>query len=78
MPELVAHAYDAAAWRFHRPPHNLNFPEVESIEEAELLAPPPHLRTNDDRHRQAQRRLVIAKRDERLMQQWWEQFPDDV
>jgi hypothetical protein len=62
-PELAAHAYDAAAWRFRRPRRNLNFPEVES------LAAPPRLLDNEDRHRhrQAQRRLVIAERDEKWM-----------
>jgi hypothetical protein len=39
-PELAAHAYDSAAWRFRCPRRDLNFPEVESLEEAEFLAPP--------------------------------------
>jgi hypothetical protein len=41
---------------------DLNFLEVESLEKAELLAPPPRLLDNDDRHRhrQVQRRLAIA------------------
>jgi hypothetical protein len=45
---------------------------VESLEEAEFLAPPLRLVTDEDRHRQAQHRLVFV---ERLMQQWREQFP---
>jgi hypothetical protein len=53
---------------------------VESLEEVEFLAPPPHLVDDEDhhRHRQAQRRLAIAERDEKLMRQWRAQFPSDV
>jgi hypothetical protein len=50
-PELAARAYDATTGRFHHPRRDLNFPEVESLEVAELLAPPPRLVDNDDRHR---------------------------
>jgi hypothetical protein len=39
MPELAVHAYDAAAWRFRRPRRDLNFQDVESLEETEFLAP---------------------------------------
>jgi hypothetical protein len=48
----------------------MNFPDVESLEETEFLAMPPCLLTDDyrARHRQEQRRLTIAERDERLMQ----------
>ncbi|KAK1630300.1 hypothetical protein QYE76_004615 [Lolium multiflorum] len=79
-PELAARAYDAAAWRFRRPGHNMNFPDVESLEEAEFLAPPPCLVDDEDRrrHRQVQRRIAIAERDEQLMRQWRAQFPNDV
>jgi hypothetical protein len=51
--ELVAHAYYAAAWRFHRPRRNLNFPEVESLEGAEFLAPPPLPGAAPARHHRA-------------------------
>jgi hypothetical protein len=66
-----ARAYDAAAWRFRHPRHDLK---------AEFLAPAQRLLIDEDRshHRQAQRRLVIAERDERVMQQWRGQFPGDV
>jgi hypothetical protein len=79
-PELAARAYDAAAWRLGCPRRDLNFPDVQSLAEAEFLAPDPHLATDEDRrrHRHAQRRLLIAERDERLMQQWREEFPGDV
>jgi hypothetical protein len=53
---------------------------VQSLAEAKFLAPAPRLVTDEDRrhHRHAQRRLLIAERDERLMQQWHESFPGDV
>jgi hypothetical protein len=79
-PKLAARAYDAAAWRFGRPQRDMNFSNVESLEEAEFLAPPLHLLTNDDpaHHRQEQLRLAIAEHDERLMQQLREEHPGDV
>ncbi|KAK1661685.1 hypothetical protein QYE76_049844 [Lolium multiflorum] len=71
-PELAARAYDAAAWRFRRPRRDMNFPDVESLEEAEFLAPTPCLVDDEDRrrHRQVQRRIAIAEHDEELMRQW--------
>ncbi|XP_051229783.1 uncharacterized protein [Lolium perenne] len=77
-PELAARAYDAAAWRFRRLRRDLNFQDVKSLEEAEFLAPAPRLVTEEDRHRQAQRRIAIAERGEEVMRQWREQFPSDV
>jgi hypothetical protein len=79
-PELTACAYDAAAWCFCRPRRDLNFPDVESLEVAELLAPPPCLLDNDDRHRhhKVQRRLAIAERNEQLMDEWRASFLNDV
>ncbi|KAK1609988.1 hypothetical protein QYE76_033661 [Lolium multiflorum] len=50
-PEEAARAYDAAAWRFRRPGNDMNFPDVESLEEAEFLAPPPCLVDDEDRRR---------------------------
>jgi hypothetical protein len=79
-PEEAARAYDAAAWRFRRPGHDMNFPDVESLEEAEFLAPPPCLVTDEDRHRhrQVQRRIAITEHDEELMRQWRAQFPNNI
>jgi hypothetical protein len=37
--ELATRAYDAAAWRFRCPRRDMSFPDVESLEEAEFLAP---------------------------------------
>ncbi|KAK1684471.1 hypothetical protein QYE76_045319 [Lolium multiflorum] len=67
--ELATHAYDAAAWRFRRPRRDMNFPDIESLEEAEFLAPAPCLVDEENRRcdRQAQRRIAIAERDEELM-----------
>jgi hypothetical protein len=64
-PELAARAYDVVAWRLRRPRRALNFPNMGSLEEMEFLTPPPRLITDEGRHRhrQAQRRLVIADRD---------------
>jgi hypothetical protein len=78
--ELAAHAYDAAAWRYRRSRRDMNFPDVESLEEAEFLTSPLSLLTDADRvrHRQEQRRLAIAEHDERLVQQWCEEHPGDV
>ncbi|XP_051190835.1 ethylene-responsive transcription factor ERF011-like [Lolium perenne] len=68
-PELAARSYDTAAWRFRRPRCDFKFPDVESLEEAEFLAPAPCLVDNEDRrrHRQAQCRIAIAERDVELM-----------
>jgi hypothetical protein len=58
----------------------LNFPDVQSLAEAEFLAPALSLVTDKDlrHHCHAQRRLIIAERDEHLMQKWHEEFPGDV
>jgi hypothetical protein len=50
-PKLATRMYDVAAWRFGRSQRDMNFPDVESLEEAEFFAPPPCLLTNDDRAR---------------------------
>jgi hypothetical protein len=78
--ELAVREYDTAAWCFRRPRHDMTFPDVESLKEAEFLAPPPPLLTdaNRARHGQEHRRLAIAESDERLMQQWREGHPGDV
>jgi hypothetical protein len=71
-PKLVACAYDAAAWHFWRPRRDLNFPDVQSIEEAEFFSPPLRLLDNEDHHHhcQAQLRLAIFERDEEQTRCW--------
>jgi hypothetical protein len=38
--EEAARAYDTIAWRFDRTWSELNFPDVESVEEVKFLVPP--------------------------------------
>jgi hypothetical protein len=44
-PDLAARAYNAAAWHFAgsgRPRHDINFFDIQSLAEAEFLAPSVH------------------------------------
>ncbi|KAM0867956.1 hypothetical protein ACQ4PT_041647 [Festuca glaucescens] len=68
----AAHAYDAAAWRFIRPHWDMNFPQIQSQADAEMLAPEPRLASQAERHRhdQAQQRLSVMERHERIMAEW--------
>jgi hypothetical protein len=50
-PELATCVYNAAMWRFRHLRRDLNFLEVESLEEAEFPAPPPRLVDDEDHHR---------------------------
>ncbi|KAK1651531.1 hypothetical protein QYE76_069336 [Lolium multiflorum] len=84
-PELAARAYDAAAWRFRRPRRDMNFPDVESLEEAEFLAPAPCLVDDEDRRRHARfnrrhRRAVAEFELENPNTTWTENDPrwDDI
>ncbi|XP_020191729.1 uncharacterized protein [Aegilops tauschii subsp. strangulata] len=76
----AARAYDAMAWRLQRPPAQLNFHDVFTREQAQSVAPPPRLITDQDRaeHRRRQRRLLIAEEDERAMAEWRHRHPEDV
>jgi hypothetical protein len=58
------------------PRHNLRC--INSPTEAELVAPPPILITDEDRHSQAQRWLAIAMADVLTMQAWHVNFPQDI
>jgi hypothetical protein len=77
-PELAARAYDTAVWHFRHPRRDLNFPDVQSIKEAEFLAPPPRLLDDKDRHRHRQAQRRLTERNEELMRRWREQFLSDV
>jgi hypothetical protein len=67
--EAVARAYDVAAWMFGRPRHEMNFPEVTSLTEAQSLAPEPLLRSEGEarRYNDGQRRIDITEADEQFM-----------
>jgi hypothetical protein len=50
-PKEATPTYDAIAWRFDQGSGCLNFPEIQSQEEAEFLAPLPLLQAREDRWR---------------------------
>jgi hypothetical protein len=75
----AARAYDAAAWRAGRNPRTMNFRDARNAEQAAELAPPTTLLTAEQRRRhQQQRRLDIAASDERAMEAWRREFPQDI
>jgi hypothetical protein len=76
----AARAYDVVAWRLSRPRRSMNFGDVTTRQQAEMLAPPPPavMREQHQRQRELEQRLVIAERDERLRLEWHEQSPEDV
>ncbi|XP_020162859.2 uncharacterized protein [Aegilops tauschii subsp. strangulata] len=76
----AARAYDTAAWRLERPPAQMNFHDVFTREQAQNVAPLPRLITDQDhaKHRRRQRRLLVAKEDERAMAEWRRRHPEDV
>jgi hypothetical protein len=80
MPELAARAYDTAAWRFGWQKRNLNFPEVQSQQEAEFLAPEvreaPH--EEEKEHRRTIRQLEAHDFDEVAMSRYRQEHPDEV
>ncbi|XP_047063715.1 ethylene-responsive transcription factor 1-like [Lolium rigidum] len=73
-------AYDVAAWRHGHPHAEMNFHDVWMQEQAEDLAPPPRLFTDEDklRHKILQRQLYHAVEDERLMAEWKRRRPEDI
>jgi hypothetical protein len=52
--EEDARAYDVSVWRFGRPQRDMNFPEILSQLQAEMVARQPHFVSQADecRHRQ--------------------------
>jgi hypothetical protein len=74
----AARAYDAVAWRLGRPRRSMNFDDVTTRTQAEMLAPPPPAVTCEQRQQELEQRLLIAERDERLRLEWREQFPEDI
>ena len=63
-----------------RPRLLMNFQDVFTREQAQRVAPPPHLITDMDRadHARRQRRLLVAEEDERAMAEWRRRHPEDV
>ncbi|XP_020201682.1 uncharacterized protein [Aegilops tauschii subsp. strangulata] len=76
----AARAYDAAAWHLERPHVQMNFHDVYTREQAQTVAPPPRLITDQDReeHHRRQCRLLIIEEDERAMAEWRRRHPEDV
>jgi hypothetical protein len=76
----AARAYDAVTWRLGRPRRSMNFDDVTTRAQAEMLVPPPSAVTREQqaRQRELEQRLLIAERDERLRLEWREQFPEDI
>jgi hypothetical protein len=66
------------AGRLDHPRGDLNFRDVNSAGQEEMLAPPSCLVTNEERQRHRHRRLAIAEADERAMAAWHENFPQDA
>jgi hypothetical protein len=74
----AARAYDAVAWRLGRSRRSMNFDDVTTRQQAEMLVPPPLAVTREQRQWELEQRLVITERDGRLCLKWREQFPEDV
>ncbi|XP_051221905.1 uncharacterized protein [Lolium perenne] len=68
--------YDDVAW----PRRTINFHDVFTREQAEMLAPLPPVITREHqrRQRELEQRLLIAERDEALRLEWARRFPEDV
>jgi hypothetical protein len=80
MAHEAARAYDAVAWLLGRSRRSMNFNDVTTRQQAEMLAPPPPAVTREQRQRQRELEqcLVIVECDERLRLEWREQFLEDV
>jgi hypothetical protein len=74
----MARMYDTVVWRLSRSRRSMNFNDVMTRQQAEMLAPPPPAVTREQRQRELEQRLVIAEHDERLRLKWCKQFPKDV
>ncbi|XP_051205960.1 uncharacterized protein [Lolium perenne] len=76
----AARAYDAVAWRLGRSRRSLNFHDVYTREQAEMLAPPPPVITQEQarRRRELEQCLLIAERDEAMRVEWARRFPEDL
>jgi hypothetical protein len=68
----AARMYDTASWRFGCPIADMNFPEIKTREDVEMLAPPLVLTTLKKKHQHhcQQHHIAIAKADELELSQW--------
>ncbi|KAK1691858.1 hypothetical protein QYE76_008555 [Lolium multiflorum] len=76
--EAAARAYDVAAWRFGRPRHEMNFPEVRSLTEARVSLEPLLRSQGEARRYRSGRRIDTTEADEQFMAQWRRDHPGDV
>ncbi|XP_051208715.1 ethylene-responsive transcription factor ERF110-like [Lolium perenne] len=76
----AAQAYDAVAWRLGRSRRTMNFHDVWTREQAEMLAPLPPVITREQqrRQRELEQRLLIAEGEEALRLEWARRFSEDV
>ncbi|XP_071680803.1 ethylene-responsive transcription factor RAP2-3-like [Lolium perenne] len=76
----AACSYDTVAWRLGRPRRHMNFDDVWTREQAEMLTPPSLAITTEQRRRarELEQRLRVAEQDERLRLEWVCAFPEDV
>ncbi|XP_037419271.1 ethylene-responsive transcription factor 13-like [Triticum dicoccoides] len=76
----AARVYDAAAWRLGRPRAQMNFDDIYTCQQAQRVAPPPRLITDQDRedHHRLQRHLLIVEEDEQAMAEWRRHHPEDI
>nr|XP_020173476.1 ethylene-responsive transcription factor 3-like [Aegilops tauschii subsp. strangulata] len=61
----AARAYDTVAWHLWRPRREMNFPNVPTREQAQELAPPPRLITDEDRRDNRRREMPRRTRKPR-------------
>src|ERR1041385_2460337 len=76
----AARAYDIAAWRLVCLRAEMNFRDCHSVEEAEDMAEPPLLFTEED-HRLHRRRAVLglaSEQDQRAVQDWYAIHPREA
>ncbi|KAK1661095.1 hypothetical protein QYE76_049254 [Lolium multiflorum] len=76
--EAAAHAYDVAAWRFGRSRHEMNFPEVGSLTEAQSLSTEPLLRSQGEARRYRCQRRIDTTGRRAFMAQWRRDHPGAV
>ncbi|KAK1694818.1 hypothetical protein QYE76_011515 [Lolium multiflorum] len=74
----AARAYDAVAWRLGRSRRTMNFHDVWTREQAEMLAPPPPAITREQQRHQRSGARSSSPSATRPSLEWAGQFPEDV